>query len=517
MIPLKRCNGSDERCGAWPRCRGVGAAEHGRDVVVSALLAAGAEVNKAKDGRETALILAARAGHATVVSALLAAGAEVDTAKAYEVTALMLAADHGRDAVVSALLAAGAKVNQVDYDGWTALMHAADTGHAVVVSLLLAAGAEVDKADADGETALMRAADRGHAVVASLLLAAGAEVAQVDANGWTALMHASAWMGHDGGVSALLVAGADVGVTAAAGQAAFFAAAVNSGLVTFNLLLAHPRIHSCVAAAEAMLFGQPDAEEEDVWETDDEEDEDDDYALFPSVRASLRRWHLHQALCAAARAPAVVEASSLPPALADALEKVKRVANFSRGALPCSSELLDALAQTAAAGLDAAGPSRARDADGFTALGGAASAGASKAVVVALVAAGCSVTVPGDLAGASVGALAARAGQRPAADWLYRAATKEVARTQPLFRKVRSMLVVGTSGARAGRPFLPIDVLNKVMDCCATPDACWFAQSHPPPTPPPLPVPVPVGGAAAFATGHLEAGGWSRPGQALAE
>ena len=69
-----------------------------------------------------------------------------------------------------------------------------------------------------------------------------------------------------------------------------------------------------------------------------------------------------------------------------------------------------------------------------------------------------------------------RAAQRKAADWLYRAATKAVARAQPLFRDVRSMLVVGTSGGRAGRPFLPLDVLNDVMDCCATPAACWFSE-----------------------------------------
>ena len=87
------------------------------------------------------------------------------------------------------------------------------------------------------------------------------------------------------------------------------------------------------------------------------------------------------------------------------------------------------------------------------------------------------MTVAGDLAGASAGALAARAGHRQAAAKLYRAATKAVARAQPLFRDVRSMLVVGTSGGRAGRPFLPLDVLNDVMDCCATPGACWFAEA----------------------------------------
>jgi ferritin-like metal-binding protein YciE len=61
-----------------------------------------------------------------VVAALLAAGAEVDRAKAdYGVTALILAAQNGHAAVVAALLAAGAEVNQAKADGVTALILAA--------------------------------------------------------------------------------------------------------------------------------------------------------------------------------------------------------------------------------------------------------------------------------------------------------------------------------------------------------------------------------------------------------
>ena len=51
-------------------------------IVVAALLAAGAEVDKAKADGATALMIAAQHGHAAVVLALLAAGADVDKAKA---------------------------------------------------------------------------------------------------------------------------------------------------------------------------------------------------------------------------------------------------------------------------------------------------------------------------------------------------------------------------------------------------------------------------------------------------
>jgi hypothetical protein len=104
--------------------------------------------------------------------------------------------------------------------------------------------------------------------------------------------------------------------------------------------------------------------------------------------------------------------------------------------------------------------SAARDADGVTALGGAAAAGASTAVILAVVAAGSNASLPDDLLGFRwAHSLWLRAGQRQAADWLHRAATKAVARAQPLFRDVCSMLVVGTDERRprralraAGRP-----------------------------------------------------------------
>jgi ankyrin repeat protein len=451
-------------------------------------------------------MLSAQQGHAAVVSTLLGAGAEIDKARAGGWTALLYSAQRGHADVVSALLAAGADLEKRLVLGSTALILAAQEGQAAVASVLLAAGARVDTADADGQTALLMSAWGGHVTVVSALLAAGAEVDRVDATGDTALINA-ARNGHAAAVSALVKAGANVLFSVAGGGTALRVAAACSHPGVVKVLLEHPAIHSCVSDAEDVIGvnaeddGEAEAEDaeaasesedsdaasdeaedsdtaseeaedsdaasDEAQDSDDASEEAEDSsnpepeaeeedvvaARTASVRALFKRWHLGQALCAAARAPAVRGSAALPPNLAAALNAAVE------------------------AGLDGEKLFGARDMEGLTALGGAAAAGASKAVVVALVASGCNASVPGDLAGTSAGALAARAGQRQAADWLYRAATKAVAKAQPLFRNVRSMLVVGTSGARAGRPFLPVDVLNKVMDCCATPDKCWFAEA----------------------------------------
>jgi len=236
-------------------------------------------------------------------------------------------------------------------------------------------------------------------------------------------------------VKILLAAGANVNAANADGLTALSWAALKRDYDHFRIILAHPLIHASVNAAEEIVrTGLPffAAHQFASWAPDE-----------------FARWRRSQAVCAAARAPAVRGAKSLPPALVAAL---------------AGCETGDAL-------------SDARAADGLTILGGAAAAGASKKVMAALVAAGCSLLVSGDREGASVGSLALRSGQRDTAHWLYQKTTKAVARKYPLFRDVRSMLVVGTSGSRLGRPFLPVDMINLIMDCCATPETCFFSET----------------------------------------
>jgi ankyrin repeat protein len=92
----------------------------------------------------TPLYWAAWNGHTAVVTALLGAGAALDKIDEVGRTPLHNAAQNGHTAVVTALLAAGAAVDVKDPVGWTPLLVAARNGHTAIVTALLAAGAAVD-------------------------------------------------------------------------------------------------------------------------------------------------------------------------------------------------------------------------------------------------------------------------------------------------------------------------------------------------------------------------------------
>ena len=104
------------------------AAWKGHIKVVNALIAARADVNKARDyGGATPLIMAAQMGHIEVVNALIAARADVNKAVNDEWTPLMCAAAKSQTQVVQALLSVGAKWDEADwakvddYEGITVL------------------------------------------------------------------------------------------------------------------------------------------------------------------------------------------------------------------------------------------------------------------------------------------------------------------------------------------------------------------------------------------------------------
>ena len=77
---------------------------------------------------DSAMGRAARQGHASVVSALVSAGASVDKAMEDGWTPLHIAAQQGHASAVSALVSAGASVDQVDKNGRTALDVALQNG-----------------------------------------------------------------------------------------------------------------------------------------------------------------------------------------------------------------------------------------------------------------------------------------------------------------------------------------------------------------------------------------------------
>ena len=116
--------------------------------MVARLIAAGAAVDTATMGKEpsgwnaaparaTPLLAAAEKGHEAVMTRLIAAGADVNKAWTNDgATPLYMAAWRGHDAVVARLIAAGAGANKANLKGVTPLSIATERGHEAVVAQL---------------------------------------------------------------------------------------------------------------------------------------------------------------------------------------------------------------------------------------------------------------------------------------------------------------------------------------------------------------------------------------------
>ena len=186
------------------------AAECGNPELLSLLITAGADVNKADKYGMTPLRAAACNGHTECVRHLLAApGIDVNKADKYGRTPLYTAARNGYAECVRHLLAApGIDVNKADRYGRTPLRAAAGNGYAECVRLLLAApGIDVNMADKGGNTPLDTAAGNGRTECVRLLLAApGIDVNKADAYGKTPL-HRALENGHTECASLIKAAG----------------------------------------------------------------------------------------------------------------------------------------------------------------------------------------------------------------------------------------------------------------------------------------------------------------------
>jgi uncharacterized protein len=169
------------------------AAPTGDARLIEMLLAAGADANTALPEGETALMAAARAGPVEAVDALLEHGADVNAAERWKgQTALMWAAARNNTAVVNALVDAGADVWARSKGGFSALLFAVRGGRIEAARALLAAGADVNDAAPDGTSALVVAVLNGHFGTAAALLDEGADP-NAARQGWTAL-HQISWV-----------------------------------------------------------------------------------------------------------------------------------------------------------------------------------------------------------------------------------------------------------------------------------------------------------------------------------
>lgn len=166
--------------------------------IVQKLLSAGADPNAALANGETPLMNCARTGDPAAVKALLAADAALEAKEgSRDQTALMWAAAQSHPSVVQVLLEAGADVRarsraytqsvaadasqrlsrsyDVERGGSTPLLFAARVGDVESIRLLMAAGSDPNDALADGMSALTLAAFNGQPAAAIALLDGGAD------------------------------------------------------------------------------------------------------------------------------------------------------------------------------------------------------------------------------------------------------------------------------------------------------------------------------------------------------
>ncbi len=209
------------------------AARAGDRAALEDLLQAGVAVDTPEPDGTTALHWAVYRDDVEMVTRLIAAAADVNRANRYGATPLSLACVNANPAIVNNLLRFGASPN-LPAAGEPPLLTCARAGKVETVELLLTHGADPNITDDwKGQTAVMWAAAEDHVAVIETLFAHGADVNATakheavintfapDANatpmpGVTALLIA-VQQGHEASTRALLAAGADVSVTSPAG------------------------------------------------------------------------------------------------------------------------------------------------------------------------------------------------------------------------------------------------------------------------------------------------------------
>mmetsp|Transcript_71097 Transcript_71097/g.197497 ORF Transcript_71097/g.197497 Transcript_71097/m.197497 type:complete len:270 (-) Transcript_71097:71-880(-) len=149
------------------------ACKMGGSTEVDELLAARADPNfQGGPGGEAPLHWAARKGLPPMISALVAASANLEARDTEKQTPLHLAARNGQNKAITELLAAKAAVSAVDSRQETPLHAAAALGSVRLVKLLLGAGADPAAQDQEGNTPAEAAAENGHGAAEDLIAAA---------------------------------------------------------------------------------------------------------------------------------------------------------------------------------------------------------------------------------------------------------------------------------------------------------------------------------------------------------
>jgi ankyrin repeat protein len=140
------------------------AAAFGTPLLVSELIANGANIHSQDKWHQTPLFVAAIRGRHRIVKLLLQFGADAKAGDNEGYTPLHAAAVSGCVVTTTALLenGYGIEIDAISYKGYTALHMAANHGHLPVVELLLKHGADINARDIRGNNVFKTAVDIGH-------------------------------------------------------------------------------------------------------------------------------------------------------------------------------------------------------------------------------------------------------------------------------------------------------------------------------------------------------------------
>jgi Ankyrin repeats (3 copies)/Ankyrin repeat len=160
----------------------VDAAQNRETAAAKVFIERGANVDHARAGDGTPLIVASAMGDMAMVRLLLQQGADVNKPAAGDGNPLIAAASHGHTEVVDYLIANGANVNAIVVNDETPLINAAREGRLETVRHLVARGADVNLAvkvdlqsgGTERRSPLNQARRNGHKDVAAFLLSKGA-------------------------------------------------------------------------------------------------------------------------------------------------------------------------------------------------------------------------------------------------------------------------------------------------------------------------------------------------------
>lgn len=195
-------------------------------------------LNRLDEMERTMLAIAASYGHDVILQALLEAGANPNVRCKQQLTALHYAIQGREVFSTKTLLRNGADPSAKDEQGWMPLHHAAWDGAGGCVEHLVKAGADVNARVPTGESALQIALERANVNTARALVSMGADVKVKWAkSGATTLMLAMELKNSTELVKQLLVKGVDVNAVPKNGLTAFYTAVAMDDVALMELLV----------------------------------------------------------------------------------------------------------------------------------------------------------------------------------------------------------------------------------------------------------------------------------------